>query len=92
VTPACTGPRGGTRKRTRSDVQPPDWPRKGDLVEIGWLGGSIIGIVLEAKDNGWGAPEITLLKDGGGVIRWSSPPVKVLARRRKLRRGVCKRR
>lgn len=90
--PARKRPRGGTRKPARTGVQPPDWPRKGDLVEIEWLGGSTIGIVLEAKDNGWGAPEITLLRDGGGVIKWSSPHVKVLARRRKLRRGACKRR
>lgn len=86
------GPRGGTRKPTRTGVQPPDWPRKGDLVEIGWLGGATTGVVLEVKDNKWGAPEMTLLTDAGHVIKWSSPHVKVLARRRKLRRKACKRR
>lgn len=85
-------PRGGTRKPAHTGAQPPDPPRKGDLVEVGWLGGSTIGLVLEVEDNGWGAPEMVILGDDGRAIRWTTRHVKVLARRRKLRRGACKRR
>jgi hypothetical protein len=88
--PARTGPRGGTRKRTRSDVQRPDWPRKGDLVECEWAGGATVGVVLEANDNGWTAPEITLLKDDGVIVKWHSPRVRVISRRRRGGRKACK--
>jgi len=80
---ARKGPRGGTRKPARTGVEPPEWPRKGDLVECEWPSGPFRAVVLEVKDNKWNPPDMKIMTDDGAVITWQGPHVKILSRRRR---------
>jgi hypothetical protein len=78
----------GRRTRTGAPkltlVDPPVWPLVGDLVQCTWTDERIIeGIVIEARDRGWKPPMITVLTKDGERIMWSSPSVRILARRRR---------
>ncbi len=64
----------------------PDWPRVGDLVALMWTDKKVIeGIVIDARDRGWGPPVLTVLENGGGTIMWSSPNVRIISRRKRRR-------
>jgi len=84
--PARKRPRGGTRKPSRTGVAPPEWPKKGDLVECEWPSGPFRAVVLEVKDNKWNPPDMKIMTDDGAVISWQGPHVKILARRRRRKR------
>lgn len=90
--PARKGPRGGTRKPSRTGVKPPEWPKKGDLVECEWPSGPFRAVVLEVKDNKWNPPDMKIMTDDGAVITWQGPHVKILARRRRPTRKKIGRR
>ena len=84
--PARKRPRGGTRTPSHTGVVPPEWPKKGDLVECEWPSGPFRAVVLEVKDNKWNPPDMKIMTDDGAVISWQGPHVKILARRRRRKR------
>jgi hypothetical protein len=73
-------------------VKPPEWPKKGDLVECEWPSGPFRAVVLEVKDNKWNPPDMKIMTDDGAVITWQGPHVKILARRRRPTRKKIGRR